>query len=335
MHSLFFGAGFLFISAAFFFIIAKGYRVVPQQEAWVVQRWGKFHRQLSPGLNWIAPFVDNVAYIHSFKEETMEIREQLAITQDNVTVTLDGVLYVKIIDPVAASYGVKDPKYAITQLVQTTMRSEIGKLPLDKTFQEREMLNNHILETINEAATAWGIRCIRYEIKDINMPEEIRRAMELQMTAERQKRARILESEGIRQAQINESEGKRQAEINLAEGNKQKIVLESEASMTEKVNRSKAEADALLILAKATKEQLQIIGDGLQNPSHEKALNLKVALEYIEAFKKMAKEGTTLLLPADVANAAAMTAQSLSLYEAIKPKLPLTKLSPDLLTPKK
>ncbi len=335
MQSLYFGIGFLFFGLAFFYVVVKGYRVVPQQEAWVVQRLGRFHRQLSPGLNWIPPLIDVVAYTHSFKEEAMEIREQMAITQDNVTLTLDGVLYIKVVDPVAASYGVKDPQFAISQLVQTSMRSEIGKLPLDRTFQEREMLNAHIVETINEAASAWGVRALRYEIKDINMPDEIRKAMELQMTAERQKRARILESEGIRQAQINESEGKRQAEINLAEGMKQCTLLSSEAAMVEVINRSKAKAESILALAKATTEEIQIIADAMQGLSSEKAISLKLAQEYIEAFKELAKAGTTILMPADVANAASMITQSLSLFDSIKTKYPVSKLSPDLLGAKK
>jgi regulator of protease activity HflC (stomatin/prohibitin superfamily) len=320
MHSLYLGIWFLFFGMAFFFLVVKGYQVVPQQEAWIVQRLGKYHRQLSPGLNWLAPFLDVVAYVHSFKEEAMEIREQMAITQDNVTVTMDGVLYIKVVDPVAASYGVKDPKFAISQLVQTSMRSEIGKLPLDRTFQEREMLNTHIVETINEAASAWGIRALRYEIKDINMPDEIRKAMELQMTAERQKRARILESEGIRQAQINESEGKRQAEINIAEGMKQKTLLSSEASIVVKVNAAKAEAESILALAKATGEEVQILSEVLQTSISEKAISLKLAQEYLETFKELAQKSTTLMLPSDIANPASMVTQSLSLFDAIRSK---------------
>ncbi len=175
-----------------------GTRIVPHQEVWIVQRFGRFKRRLGSGLNWIIPTIDQVAYRHSLKEEAIDVTEQTAITQDNVSVILDGIVYVRIIDPIAASYGVKDPFHALTQLVQTTMRSEIGKIPLDKTFEEREALNGKMVEAINEASLTWGIQCIRYEIKDIKMPEDIRKAMELQMTAERQKRARILESEGFR-----------------------------------------------------------------------------------------------------------------------------------------
>src|SRR3989338_6717327 len=209
----------LFLSLLVFLgVFLRGFRIVPEQQGWIVQRLGKFKRKLEPGLNWIVPFADEIAYRHSLKEEAIEVPEQTAITQDNVSVILDGIVYIKVFDPMAASYGVKHPVHALLQLVQTTMRSEIGKIPLDKTFEERESLNAKIVEAINLASSALGILCMRYEIKDIKMPEDIRKAMELQMTAERQKRARILESEGIRQSHINESEGQRQAQINLAEG---------------------------------------------------------------------------------------------------------------------
>ncbi len=170
-----------------------GTNIVPQQQVWIVQRLGKFNRRLEPGPNWIVPGIDTVAYRHSLKEEAIDVPEQTAITQDNVSVILDGIVYVKIIDPWAASYGVKNPLHALTQLVQTTMRSEIGKIPLDKTFEERESLNAKMVEAVNQAALSWGIQCLRYEIKDIKMPEDIKKAMELQMTAERQKRADILQ----------------------------------------------------------------------------------------------------------------------------------------------
>ncbi|MCB1148818.1 MAG: paraslipin, partial [Chlamydiia bacterium] len=210
---------YIFAAVAFAaaFILVRTVRIVPQQEAWIVQRLGKFHKKLEPGLNFVIPLLDSVVQKHSLKEEAVDVAEQTVITKDNVSVQIDGILYTKIIDPVAATYGVTDARYALTQLAQTTMRSEIGKIALDKTFEEREQLNANIVLTINEAAAAWGIQCMRYEIKDINMPAAIQKAMELQMTAERQKRARILESEGLRQASINESEGKRQAAINSAE----------------------------------------------------------------------------------------------------------------------
>ena len=175
------------VACIVFLLLLKGSKTVPQDQAWIIQRFGKFRKRLHPGLNWIVPFIDRVSYIHSLKEEAIDVQKQMAITQDNVSVTLDGILYVRIIDPIAASYGVKNPHYAITQLVQTSMRSEIGKLPLDKTFEEREALNANIVDTINAAAAVWGIECLRYEIKDINIPLDIQKAMELQMTAERKK----------------------------------------------------------------------------------------------------------------------------------------------------
>jgi regulator of protease activity HflC (stomatin/prohibitin superfamily) len=295
-----------------------GTRIVPHQEVWIVQRLGRFKRRLEPGLNWIIPTIDSVAYRHSLKEEAIDVLEQTAITQDNVSVILDGVVYVKIVDPVAASYGVKDPLHALTQLVQTTMRSLIGTLPLDQTFEERESLNAKIVVAINEASLSWGIRCMRYEIKDIKMPDEIRKAMELQMTAERQKRARILESEGVRQAQINESEGQRQAQINLAEGLREKVVLESEAARVDRVNRAKGEAEAIELLAVATALGISQISKSLSATGGEKAASLQVAEKYIEAFRQIAKEGNTIVLPSNMQHPGAMIGEAMAIYDQIQ-----------------
>lgn len=287
----------------------RGLRIVPQEQVWIVQRLGKFHRQLEPGLNFIFPFADEIAYRHSLKEEAIEVPEQTAITQDNVSVILDGIVYVKIFDPVAASYGAKHPIHALTQLVQTTMRSEIGTLPLDKTFEERESLNAKIVVAINQAAISWGIRCIRYEIKDIKMPEDIRKAMELQMTAERQKRARILESEGIRQSQINESEGQRQARIN-----------ESEGAQIDRVNRAKGDAEAIIALSTATANGIEFIAQALGQPGGDRAASLQIAEKYIEAFRQLAKESNTLVLPANVQHPGAMIGEAMAIYESLKRK---------------
>lgn len=303
--------------------VFRGTRIVPHQQAWIVQRLGRFKRKLEPGLNWIIPTIDQVAYRHSLKEEAIEVPEQTAITQDNVSVILDGIVYVKIVDPVAASYGVKEPLHALTQLVQTNMRSEIGKIPLDKTFEEREMLNAQIVEAINEASLSWGIRCLRYEIKDIKMPEDIRKAMELQMTAERQKRARILESEGVRQAEINQSEGQRQAQINMAEGLREKIVLESEAAQVDRINRAKGEAEAIETLAKATAHSIEQISISLSKTGGEKAASLQVAEKYIEAFRHLAKEGNTIVLPSNLQHPGAMIAEAMAVYDQIKKKQPV------------
>jgi len=288
-----------------------GAHIVPQQQVWIVQRLGKFNRRLEPGPNWIVPFIDTVAYRHSLKEEAIDVPEQTAITQDNVSVILDGIVYVKIVDPFAASYGVKNPLHALTQLVQTTMRSEIGKIPLDKTFEERESLNAKMVEAVNQAAVSWGIQCLRYEIKDIKMPEDIRKAMELQMTAERQKRARILESEGLRQSRINDSEGQRQAEINIAEG-----------AQVERVSRAKGEAEAIELLAEASARGIERIARALHETGGEKAAGLQVAEKYIDAFRHLAKEGNTIVLPSNLQHPAAMVAEALAIYDQVKRRAP-------------
>ncbi len=260
---------------------------MPQQEIWVVERFGKFIRRLEPGLNWIVPIIDIVANRLSLKEEAVEVSEQTAITQDNVSVVLDGIVYVKIFDPVAATYGVKDPINSLTQLVQTTMRSEIGKIALDNTFEERETLNAKVLEAINEASIAWGVKCLRYEIKDIKIPEDIRKAMELQMTAERQKRARILESEGLRQSQINHAKG---------------------------------EAESIEMLALASARGIELIAAALGQTGGEKAASLQVAEKYIDAFKHIAKEGNTVVLPANLQHPGSMVAEAMTIYDSIKQK---------------
>lgn len=281
--------------------------IVPQQQVWIVQRLGKFKRCLEPGPNWIMPGIDLVAYRHSLKEEAIDVPEQTAVTQDNVSVILDGIVYVKIIDPLAASYGVKNPLHALTQLVQTTMRSEIGKIPLDNTFEERESLNAKMVEAVNQAALAWGVQCLRYEIKDIKMPEDIRKAMELQMTAERQKRARILESEGLRQSHINESEGQRQAQINIAEG-----------AQAERLCQARAEAEAISLLSEASASGIERISHALQVVGGEKAASLQIAEKYIEAFKHLAKEGNTIVLPSNLQHPGAMITEALAIYDQVR-----------------
>lgn len=284
-----------------FALSLRGTRIVPHQEVWIVERLGRFQRELYSGLNWVIPGIEKVAYRHSLKEEAIDVPEQTAITQDNVSLLLDGIVYVKIFNPSATSYGVKDPIYALTQLVQTTMRSEIGKIALDKTFEEREALNAKIVEAINEASKSWGIQCLRYEIKDIKMPDEIRKAMELQMTAERQKRARIHESEGVRQAQINQSEGERQSKINNAKG----------------------EAEAIEMIAQATARSIDEISRALSQQHGREAASIQVAEKYIEAFGKLAKESNTVVLPANLSQPAAMISEALAIYDHIKPKHPL------------
>ncbi len=287
--------------------VFKGIKIVPQQQAWILERLGRFHRTMQPGLNFIVPFVDKISYRHSLKEDAIDVRAQTAISQDNVTLMLDGVIYVRIIDPKQASYGVSDPYYALTQLAQTTMRSEIGQITMDRTFSERDTLNARIVSAINEAATSWGIQCMRYEIKDINPPRSVLDAMEQQVTAERHKRAEILESEGYRQSQINR-----------AEGQKQEVVLGSEVALTDQVNRAKGEAEAILAVATATAASIREIATAIESTGGEKAVSLQIAEQYVKAFGNIAKEGNTILLPANAGDAGSMVAQALGVYESIK-----------------
>lgn len=298
---------FLIAVGAFILVgLMKGIRIVPQQQAWVVERLGKFDRVLEPGLNILIPYIERPAYKHSLKEDAVDVQQQAAITKDNVTLNIDGVLYVKIIDPVNASYGVSDPYYAVGQLAQTTMRSEIGKITLDKTFEERETLNLNIVAAINEAASSWGIQCLRYEIKDIEPPKNVREAMELQVAADRKKRAKILESEG-----------ERDASINVAEGDKRQVVLESEAAYTDQVNRAKGEAEAILAVADATAEGIKRVAIAINQNGGTEAVSFKIAEKYVDAFKKLAQESTTVLLPANANDAGSMVAQAMTIFNQI------------------
>ncbi len=299
----------LAIAFVVFIFVFKGVKLVPQQKVWIVERLGRYNESLIAGLHFIIPFVDKIAYQHSLKENAVDIPSQSAITQDNVTLVIDGILYLKITDPKQASYGVRDPLYAISQLAQTTMRSELGKITLDKTFEEREILNTNIVQSINEASSVWGIQCLRYEIKDITPPANVRTAMELQVAAERQKRAEVLDSEG-----------KRQSQINIAEGIKQEVVLKSEAAMTDQINRAKGEAEAILAVAKATAEGIEMVAASIDKAGGEKAVALKLAEQYIEAFSNLAKESNTILLPAQTGDAGSMVAQALSVFNAIQEK---------------
>jgi regulator of protease activity HflC (stomatin/prohibitin superfamily) len=272
-----------------------GFVIVPQRRAVVIERLGKYNKTLDPGFHLLIPFLDRDAYYHSLKEEVYTINNQTAITKDNVTITIDGVLYLKITDPYKASYGVGDPVEAMRQLAQTTMRSELGKLTLDKTFEERDSLNHAIVETINIASQDWGIQCMRYEIKDILPPANIKKAMELQAEAERQKRADVLTSEGKKQADINTAEGARQSAILKAEGEAKAIVA-----------RANASAEGITILAQAIQQ-----GGGVD------AVKLRVAEQYVEAFSHLAQEGNTMILPAEAGNVASMVTKALGIYDSI------------------
>lgn len=289
--------------------VIRGICIVPQQQAYVIERLGRFDRVLEPGLTFIIPGVDRVAYKHSLKEFAFEIERQTAITADNVPLEIDGTLYTRILDAKAASYGAADVQFAISQLAQTTMRAEIGKLTLDRTFAEREVINANIVAAINTAAQAWGIQCMRYEIRNIDPPHEVIAAMQKQMAAERQKRADILNSEGKRQADINEAEGKKRA-----------IVLASEAAMTEQINKAKGEAEAILRVAKATAEGIVAVAQSTQAKGGLDAISLKIAEQYLAAFANLAKETNTVLLPADLQNPSSAIAQALSIFNNLKVK---------------
>ena len=297
----------LVIAFLVFLAVLKGVKFVPQQQVWIVERMGRYRTSMEAGLNFLIPFIDNISYRHSLKEEAVDIPSQTAITKDNVTLIIDGILYLKITDPKQASYGVGDARYAITQMAQTTMRSELGKMTLDRTFLERDNLNVSIVQSINEASVVWGIQCLRYEIKDITPPDNVRQAMELQVAAERKKRAEVLDSEG-----------KRQSQINIAEGIKQEVVLKSEAAMTDQINRAKGEAEAILQVAKATAEGIEMVAASIDKSGGEKAVALRLAEQYIEAFSKLAKENNTLILPAKTDDAGSMVAQALSIFNSIQ-----------------
>ncbi|KPJ09693.1 Stomatin-like protein 2 [Papilio machaon] len=279
---------------------------VPQQEAWIVERMGKFHRLLEPGLNLLWPIVDKIKYVQSLKEIAIDVPKQSAITSDNVTLGIDGVLYLRIIDPYLASYGVEDPEFAITQLAQTTMRSELGKISLDKVFRERESLNVSIVDAINKASEAWGITCLRYEIRDIKLPTRVHEAMQMQVEAERKKRAAILESEGVRAADINVAEGKRQARI-----------LASEAEKQEQINKASGEAQAMIAVADARARGLKLLAGALAQQDSKYAASLTLAEQYVAAFNKLARTNNTLILPANAGDVSSLVAQAMSIYSTI------------------
>jgi regulator of protease activity HflC (stomatin/prohibitin superfamily) len=294
---------------AIFYTIAKCIRIVPQKQAWVVQRLGKYHCTLEAGLHFLVPVVDNVAYKHSLKEQAIDVPPQQCITKDNITVEVDGILYLMVIDPVKASYGISNYLFATTQLAQTTMRSEVGKLDLDRTFEERMYINGAIVDAVDKASDPWGIKVTRYEIKNITPPQSIRDAMEKQMRAEREKRALIAESEGDRQAKINR-----------AEGEKQELIAKSEGEKRRRINEAEGRSEEITLVADATAKGIREIAKAINEPGGTSAVNLRLAEQYIGEFGNLAKTNNTMILPTDLANVAGFikTASSVVQLDALK-----------------
>jgi regulator of protease activity HflC (stomatin/prohibitin superfamily) len=282
-------------------------RQVPQQQAWVVERLGKFHGVLEPGLNWIVPFLDKVAYRHSLKETPLDVSEQVCITKDNTQLGVDGIIYYQVTDPKLASYGSSNYIAAVTQLAQTTLRSEIGKMELDKTFESRDEINRQVVSVLDEAGRTWGVKVLRYEIKNLTPPEAILRSMQAQITAEREKRALIAKSEG-----------QRQEEINLAEGVKQAAVLQSEGERISQINKAEGEAKAITTIADATAAAVRTVAMAMNEPGGMNAANLKVAEQYITAFASMAKTNNTMIVPGNVADVATMIGTAMNTLNTIK-----------------
>ncbi len=282
--------------------LRSGIKFVPQNRAFIVERFGKYHSTKEAGLNFIVPFIDRIAANRSLKEQAVDIPSQGGITKDNISLTVDGVLYFRVLDPYKATYGVDDYIFAVTQLAQTTMRSELGKMELDKTFEERDQLNANIVQSINEASQPWGIQVLRYEIKDIVPPASIMDAMEAQMKAERVKRAQILESEGDRQAAIN-----------VAEGQKQSVVLAAEADKSEAILRAEGEAKAIIAVAEAQAEALRKVGEAANTEEGQKAIQLDLATKAIEAKQAIARESSVVLLPDNGTDAASLVAQGMAI----------------------
>ena len=289
-------------------VIIKTAVVVPQQSAYIVENLGKYARTLSPGFNILLPFLERVAYKHTLKEQAIDVEEQICITSDNVQVGVDGVLYLQVVDARSASYGIADYLFAISQLAQTTLRSEIGKIELDKTFEERSHINLRVVEELDQASNPWGVKVLRYEIKNINPPEDVLTAMEKQMRAEREKRATVLQSEGERDAKINE-----------AEGEKQRVIKESEAAKQQQINEAQGEAVAILSVAEATAEGLKKVADALNAEGGDKAMQLRVAEDYLERFGNLAKEGNTLIVPANLGDVAAMIGTATRVFSQMSP----------------
>lgn len=306
----------LFIIAVIF--VTRAVKVVPQQNAWVVERLGKYHTTLTPGLNILIPFIDRVAYKHSLKEIPLDVPSQVCITRDNTQLQVDGILYFQVTDPMRASYGSSNYIVAVTQLAQTSLRSVIGKLELDKTFEERDIINAQVVQAIDEAALNWGVKVLRYEIKDLTPPKEILHAMQAQITAEREKRALIAASEGRRQEQINIATGEREAFIARSEGEKQA-----------EINKAQGEAAAIIAVADATAEAIRKVAESIRQPGGEQAVQLKVAERAVDAFGKVAEDATTtLVIPANMSEVSGLIASAMKMITASRGPLPAAAPAP-------
>jgi regulator of protease activity HflC (stomatin/prohibitin superfamily) len=297
-------------------VVSKIVRVVPQQQAWVVERLGKFSGTISAGLHVLIPFLDTVRYKHSLKEVALDVPEQICITKDNVQVGVDGVLYFKVLNPERASYGITDYMFAISQLAQTNLRSEIGKIDLDRTFEERTNINLSVVTEVDKASEAWGVKVLRYEIKNITPPKDVLAAMEKQMRAEREKRAVILQSEGQRDAAINN-----------ADGQKQQVIKNSEAKKQQQINEAEGQAQATLAIATATAEGLRRVAEVIKMTGGYEAMQLRLAEQYIKEFGNLAKTGNSMVVPANVSDVTSMLQMAMGVIRppAAEPKIPVTR----------
>jgi regulator of protease activity HflC (stomatin/prohibitin superfamily) len=287
-------------------VVAKTATVVPQQSAYVIESLGRYSRTIQAGFHILIPFVERIAYKHNLKEEAIDIPEQICITKDNVQVGVDGVLYMQVLEASRASYGITNYRFAITQLAQTTLRSEIGKIELDRTFEERATINANVVNELDKASAPWGVKVLRYEIKNITPPRDVLQAMEKQMRAEREKRAVVLTSEGERDAKINQ-----------AEGEKQRVIKESEANKQQQINEAQGQAAAILAVATATAEGLRRVGESLDGPGGMAAMQLRVAEEYVKQFGHLADEASsTLVVPANLSDIASMIAMATSVVKS-------------------
>ncbi len=285
--------------------IVRTMKIVPQQHAWVVEKLGKYDRTLTPGLKFVIPFIERVAYKHSLKEVPLDVPSQVCITKDNTQLQVDGILFFQVTDPMRASYGSSNYIVAITQLAQTTLRSVIGKMELDKTFEEREMINASVVSALDEAALTWGVKVLRYEIKDLTPPQEILRAMQAQITAEREKRALIAASEGRRQEQINIATGEREAFIARSEGEKQA-----------EINTAQGQAAAIVAVAEATANAIRQVAAAIQSPGGEQAVQLKVAEKAVEAYAQLAQKNNTMIVPGNMTEVAGLVGTAMALIKA-------------------